>query len=137
MEHPHEPLDAIQIWQDWYKKNRVIAQLDQPLVSKDSRENLHDTTNAVDKLPDWRSHYKELIEDAPQPTYNSMYKEKATDYFGDTIAEFADELTGEELFNCFLAAANKNLGRVKKEYDQAKELVNLLLNTKPKNKTNV
>lgn len=38
MEHPHEPVDAIKEWQDWYKKHRIVAQMDEPLVTKDSRE---------------------------------------------------------------------------------------------------
>jgi len=135
MEHPHEPIDVIQGWQEWYKKNRVIAQMDEPLVSKDSRENLHDSSNAVDKMPDWRSFYAELIEDEPKQKAVTTIKEKATEWFADTIAEFFNELTGEELFECFLTAAANNLQHVKKECDQAQTLVDLLCcknhNTKP------
>jgi hypothetical protein len=126
MEHPHEPIDVIQNWQEWYKKNRVIAQIDEPLVSKDSRENLHDSTNAVDKLPDWREFYAELIEDKPMTTENLTLKQKTTEWFADTIAEFCNELTGEEMFECFLSAAINNLDCVKKEYDKAQILVDLL-----------
>jgi hypothetical protein len=33
MEHPHEPIDAINSWQEWYKNNRVVASLNKPLES--------------------------------------------------------------------------------------------------------
>jgi hypothetical protein len=125
MEHPHEPIDVIQNWQDWYKKHRVIAQLDEPLVSKDSRENLHDSSNAVDKLPDWRTFYAELLEEPQTQEITPTDKQKAIDYFADTIAEFS-HLSGAELFECFLTAAVNNLESVTKEYDQAKALVDFL-----------
>ena len=135
MEHPHEPIDVIKEWQEWYKKNRVITQMDEPLVSKESRENLHDSSNAVYQKPNWRSFYAELIEDTPEPFDNSVYKQKATECFGDTIAEFFNELSGAELFECFLTAANNNLNHVKTEYDRAQDLVDLLSCKNPIDKT--
>jgi hypothetical protein len=126
MEHPHEPVDAIKSWQEWYKTHRMVAQLDQPLVSKDSREKLHDTTHAVDKLPNWREHYAQLITDPFEPMDNTVHKQKAFEYFADTLAEFANELTGRELFDCFVKAATEAMEHEKKEYEQAKELLDLL-----------
>jgi len=126
MEHPHEPIDVIQGWQDWYKKNRMIAQMDEPLVSKDSRENLHDSSNAVDTLPDWRTFYAELLEDTPKPMTTSTANQKATEYFADTIAEFAEELSGTDLYKAFYTAAYKNMESLKKDYDKARELVDML-----------
>ena len=126
MEHPHEPIDVIQGWQEWYKKNRAITQMNEPLISKESRENLHDSSNAVDQMPDWRSFYAELIEDEPKQKTVPKIKEKATNWFADTIAEFCNELTGEELLECFLTAAVINLHHVKKEVEQAQILVDLL-----------
>jgi hypothetical protein len=126
MEHPHEPVNVIQDWQEWYKKNRVIAQMDEPLVSKDSRENLHDSSNAVDTLPDWRTFYAELIDEPQTQVTVPSNKQKAIDYFADTLAVFNGILTGSELFECFLTAAVDSLNVVQKEYEQAKDLVDLL-----------
>jgi hypothetical protein len=118
-----EPMDAIHKWQEWYRSNRVIAEIDTPGVSKDSRESLHDTSNVTSVMPEWREAFEKL-------TLNSMettsLKDKATEYFADTIAEFFNELSGAELFECFLAAAYNNAELVKKEYDKAQELVDLL-----------
>jgi hypothetical protein len=57
---------------------------------------------------------------------NTVYKQKAFEYFGDTLAEFANELTGRELFDCFVKAATEAMEHQKKEYEKAKELVDLL-----------
>jgi hypothetical protein len=118
-----EPIDAINKWQEWYRSNRVIAEIDTPGASKNSRESLHDTSNVTSVMPEWREAFEKL-------TLNSMettsFKEKATEYFADTIAEFFNELSGAELFECFLTAAHNNAELVKKEYDKAQELVDLL-----------
>jgi len=79
MDISNKPMETLQQWQEWYRANRKVASLDEPLVSKESRENLHDTVNAVDALPDWRTHYKELISD--METNNDIFKQKATEYF--------------------------------------------------------
>lgn len=108
MEHPHEPLDAIKKWQEWYKSNKVVASLDKPLVSKDSRENLHDTTNAIENLN------------------KKIWLQKAEEHFADTLAEFQYELSGKDFYQAFCKAANTNMEIAQKEYERAKELVDLL-----------
>jgi hypothetical protein len=118
MDHPHEPLDVIEKWQQWYKKNRVVAELDEPLVSKQSREKLHDTTNAVP-----------TISAAMNNTATEKLKKQAQDYFADTLAEFANELSGKDLYEALVAAVNYNLEVVKKEYEQAKEFADLVQGT--------
>jgi hypothetical protein len=126
MDVSSKPMETINQWQDWYRKHRVVAELDAPGVSKDSRENLHDTTNATDTMPDWRSHYKALIEeDANNP--NAIYMRKVTEHFADTLCEFQNELTGEQFYNCFLAAALDINKSAKEEYDKTKQLVDILL----------
>jgi len=115
MDHPHEPLDAIKKWQEWYKQNRIVAEIDTPLISKQSRENLHDTTNVATSMTD--------ALDQKQITEN---KKKAQEYFADTIAEFANELSGRDLYEALIAAATYNLETLKKEYDQAQEFVALV-----------
>jgi hypothetical protein len=118
-----EPMDAIHKWQEWYRSNRVIAEIDEPGVSKDSRESLHDTSNVTSVMPEWREAFDKLT---LNPMEITNFKEKATEYFADTIAEFFNELSGAELFECFLTAAHNNAELVKKEYDKAQELVDLL-----------
>ena len=119
-------LEPIKEWQAWYQNHRVVAEMDEPLVTKDSRENLHDTSNAVDTLPNWREHYAELIGGNVSLEEESIYKQKATEYFADTIAEFCNELTAEELYACFERAARQNLEAIQKEYDMAMDLLDLI-----------
>lgn len=108
MEHPHEPVDAIKEWQDWYKKHRIVAQMDEPLVTKDSRENLHNTTDAVES------------------TAKAMWMQKAKEHFADTLAEYQYELSGKDFYKAFYQAAYEYLEATKKEYERTKELVDML-----------
>lgn len=117
-----QPMDNIKEWQKWYRENRVDV-INEPGETKTSRESLHDTSNAVDTMPDWRGYYKKLIKN---PTETSVFKEKATAYFSDTLAEFANELTAAEIFDCFLAAAREQLNHIEKERVRALELVKLI-----------
>lgn len=129
MEHPHEPMDAIKNWQDWYKNNQQVAQMDEPLITKDSRENLHDTSKATDVFTDWRSFYKEMAQEEKEEVKQQLEKElinKATSYFADTIAEFLPELGGKKLYECFVAAATDSMLHAEKEYDNNKDLIDLL-----------
>lgn len=114
MDVSDKPMETINQWQDWYRKHRSIAQLDEPGVSKDSRENLHDTSNATDTMPDWQSFDK------------NIYIQKTIECFADTLCEFQCELTGEQFYNCFLAAANQVSNNAKADYDKTKQLVDIL-----------
>lgn len=108
-----DPMDVLSNWQRCYKASSVVAEMTEPLLTKASRENMHNTINATDKFPE---------------TFlqSEKYKKKATEYFGDTICEFFNELSGEELFNCFCEAAKENLTSVEKEYKNAKTLMELI-----------
>ncbi len=44
MDTTQEPMDTVKSWQDWYRKHQVVASMEEPMASKDSRENLHDTS---------------------------------------------------------------------------------------------
>jgi hypothetical protein len=105
------PMNSIDEWQKWYKQNKVVAELDEPMVTKSSREKLHDTTNTKTSLADM------VCEVAMQ---------KATGYFGDTLAEFSSDLSAQQLFQALLNAAHDNYEAIKKEHDHAKEFLNLL-----------
>lgn len=118
-----EPLQAISKWQEWYRANRVIAEIDTPGASKDSRESLHDTSNVTAVMPEWQSMMKNIDWSSMDKT---VFKAKATEQFSDTLAEFCNDLSGAELFDCFLKAAGEHAVIIKKEYESALELVQLL-----------
>jgi hypothetical protein len=84
-----QPMDIIQEWQDWYRK--------QP-------KNFQTETKAIQK----------------------QMKTKAEEHFADTIAEFCSEISGKEMYEAFYAAALQNMEHHKKEYQKAKELIDLL-----------
>ncbi len=129
MQHPDKALNTIYAWQQWVKNNRVVAEMDEPLATKDSRENLHDTSKATDAIPDWRNYYKELAEDTAKTLISALEKtaeQKATEYFADTITEFLPELGGEKLYECFMNAANQSFEFAQKEYDNNKDLIDCL-----------
>jgi len=112
MDTTQEPVEAIKNWQDWYRSHQVVAQMDEPLVTKDSRESLHDTTNAVGTL----------LETDPK----ARWIEKAREHFADTLAEFQYELSGKDFYKAFYQAAIENMGHAEKEYQRTKELVDML-----------
>ena len=112
MDTTEEPIETIQSWQDWYRKHRIVAQMDKPLVTKDSRENMHDTTNATD-----------ILEDSAA---KAMWMEKAKDHFADTLAEYQYELSGKDFYKAFYQAAHENMEVARKEYERIKELVDML-----------
>lgn len=126
MEHPDKALNTIYAWQQWAKNNRVVAEMDEPLATKNSRENLHDTSKATDVIPDWRNYYKELAQDTAETLIAALEKtaeQKATEYFADTITEFLSELGGEKLYECFVAAATQIYKIADKEYQCNKALM--------------
>ena len=108
MDLTDKPMEAIDQWQEWYRNTRVVAEMDEPLVTKDSREALHDTQHAVETVS------------------KAYWMKKAQEHFADTICEFTNELTGQELYKAFYAAACENLSIASKEYAKAKSLVDCL-----------
>src|SRR5210317_658566 len=107
MDTTREPLEAIDAWQKWYKENKVVAELDEPLITKDSRKSMHDTTNVVNST-------------------KVMWTQKAQEHFADTLAEYQYELTGKDFYKAFYTAAYENMECARKEYERAKELVDML-----------
>jgi hypothetical protein len=100
MSDKNEPVDTIQEWQKWYKQNE---------------------TNQITM-----GHLASLTEEKLTEYIKTTSMKKAQEYFADTIAEFANELTGIELYKAFYAAAQENLDLVGKEYTKAKQLVDCL-----------
>lgn len=106
-----DPMDAIQTWQSWFRENRVVAEIDAPGKSKDSREALHDTSKSVASLNE---------------AVTAQAFEKAKEYFADTMAEFWSELTGPQLYKAFYAAAIEQLQYQEKELKKAQSIVDML-----------
>jgi hypothetical protein len=115
MKHLREPIDTIIEWQKCYKNKQVVASLDVPMASKDSRENLHDTSNTMTTILD------------PLLTTDSRHQ-LIVNNFSDTIVEAMADHSGAEIYKCFLQSAQENLKHCKKEYENAKQLVDYLTN---------
>ena len=118
MDTTNEPIETINQWQEWYRRHRVVAEMDQPLVTKASREFMHDTSKATTTL--------DGSDNLLTGYCRTMWMEKAQEHFADTIAEFTYELSGKELYKAFYAAAIDNLAIAEKEYNKAKQLVDML-----------
>jgi hypothetical protein len=138
---PEDPLNHIKTWQAKFKEHKKqcgVAELDEPLVSKDSRENLHNTSNAVDSIKDWRTFWKDVLDESGAHVYpenelnqaiqkqKTMAKQKTIDNFLDEICCALEEMSGEEVFDCFLEAVQSQHEYTKKEHDKTNELMNLL-----------
>jgi hypothetical protein len=109
MDTTHEPVHAIKEWQDWYRKHRVVASVDEPLVTKESRENMHETTKISD-----------------EQKAKEMWIEKVKEQFCDTLAEYQYELSGKDFYKAFYQAAAEQMNIAEKECQRSRELVDLL-----------
>ena len=142
---PEDPLNHIKTWQAKFKEHKQqcgVAELDEPLVSKDSREKLHDTSKAVDSIKDWRTFWKDVLDESGPwiSTENelteainqqkTMTKQKIVDDFLDTLCGAFEELSGKEVFDCFFEAVQSQHEYTKKEYDKTNELMDLLIELK-------
>jgi hypothetical protein len=142
---PDDPLKNIIAWQTKYKELKQecgVAEMDTPGTTKDSREALHDTSNATDAIKDWRSFWKDVL-DVPGTWDSSehelteainqqktMAKQKIVDDFLDTLCGAFEELSGEEVFDCFFEAVQSQFDYTKKEHDKTSELLDLLTGLK-------
>jgi hypothetical protein len=142
---PEDPLNHIKTWQAKFKEHKQqcgVAELDEPLVSKDSRENLHDTNNATDSVKDWSTFWEDVLDDfKSEDNFENelataikqqiaMAKQKTVDNFLDTICCALEEMSGEEVFDCFLEAVQAQHEYTKKEFDKTNELMDLLIGLK-------
>lgn len=99
MDITDKPMETIKQWQDWYHGNQ---------------EN---------KAPFNCSSFDDVFMD------NAVYKQKAIEYFSDTIAEFNNEMSGLELFECFKKAVSNYYNAQQKELNRTKELFDLVNKT--------
>lgn len=125
-----------------HKKECGVAEISTPGTTKDSREALHDTSNATDAVKDWRSFWRDVLEDSGQwigtedeltettKKQKTMAKQKIVDDFLDTLCGAFEELSGEEIFDCFFEAVQNQFDYTKKEHDKTSELLDLLAGLK-------
>lgn len=112
MDITEKPMETIDAWQKWYKENKIVAEINEPLVTKDSRENMHNTTNVINSLEG--------------ASVKAMWMEKAKEHFADTLAEYQYELSGKDFYKAFYQAAVEAMECANKEYERTKELVDML-----------
>jgi hypothetical protein len=133
-----DPIKNIITWQTKHKQIKQecgVAEMDTPGTTKDSRKALHDTRNATDSVKDWRSFWKDVLEDSDQwidelteatKKQKTMAKQKIVDDFLDTLCGAFEELSGKEIFDCFFEAVQSQFDYTKKEHDKTSELLDLL-----------
>ena len=136
-----DPIKNIITWQTKLKQIKQecgVAEMDTPGTTKDSREALHDTRNATDSVKDWRSFWRDVLEDSGQwigtedelteatKKQKTMAKQKIVDDFLDTLCGAFEELSGKEIFDCFFEAVQSQFDYTKKEHDKTSELLDLL-----------
>jgi hypothetical protein len=121
-----------------HKKECGVAEMTTPGTTKDSREALHDTKNATDSVKDWRSFWKDVLgdpnawigtEDELTEAINEQKtkaKQKTIDEFLDTICCGLEEMSGKEVFDCFVEAIQSQHEYTKKEYYKTIDLMDLL-----------
>jgi hypothetical protein len=136
-----DPLNHIKAWQakcKEYQQQCGVAEMNTPGTTKDSRETLHDTSNTTDVIKDWRTFWKEVLDEPGAHVYPeeeltqaiqkqlTRAKQKTIDNFLDEICCALEEMSGEELFECFVEAVQSQHEYTKKEYDKTNKLMNLL-----------
>lgn len=107
-----DPIQAIDAWQKWYKDHQEVVPLDKSVASKDNPETICTTSETTCTMTNTEA--------------KTMWVEKARAHFADTLALYQYELTGKDFYKAFYAAAYENMTHAKKEYDAAKELVDML-----------
>jgi hypothetical protein len=134
---PEDPLKNIITWQTEYKQIKQecgVAEMDTPGTTKDSRESLHDTKNATDSMGDWRTFWKEVLDETEEnfkiEEKMSVHKQKTIDDFLDTICCALEEMSGEEVFDCFFEAVQSQHEYKEKEYNKINELMDFLIGLK-------
>ena len=116
--------DDMDAWLSWHRSHRIVAQMDEPQATKESREKLHDTSNASAVFPDWRNFMKELtdIVEKDANDYKEQFKIQAKSRFYDVICDYFTELTPEDFHDALVDAASKYLEDTRLEYEKCRKL---------------
>jgi len=119
-------LFSFDTWKTQTKKIKEecgVAEMNEPGVTKDSREGLHDTLNATDSIKDWRTFWSEVLNEPEENPDLNRAKQETVGDFADTICCALEKMSGKEVFECFLEAVQDQHSYTKKEYDKACELL--------------
>jgi hypothetical protein len=125
-------------WKTQFEKHKQecgVAEMTTPGTTKDSRESLHDTSNATDSVKDWRTFWKDVLEEFSTEDklteainqQKTMAKQKAVDDFLDTLCGALEELSGEEVFDCFVEAVQSQWDYTRKEHEKTNDLFKRVL----------
>jgi len=116
--------DDMAAWLSWHRSHRIVAQMNKPRVTKESRENLHDTSNASAVFPDWCNFMKELTDTVEKEAndYREEFKIQAKSRFYDVICDYFTELTPEDFHEALVDAASKYLESTRIEYEKCCKL---------------
>jgi hypothetical protein len=87
-----------------------------------------DVDQPMEAIKEWQDWYRKnpIVLESQVKAMEQEMKEKAQEHFADTIAEFSCEVSGKEMYKAFYAAAFQNMEYHEKEYQRAKELVDML-----------
>jgi hypothetical protein len=116
MEETNQAMAAVQQWQKWYRENKIVADPEEPLVAKDQRDGLHDTSNTAETLDDMPN----LL------SYSYDAKRNAFNDFSDILASYMSTLGGKELYKIFFEAAQEYNRILEAEHKQGEDLLNCL-----------
>lgn len=116
--------DDMDAWLSWHRSNCIIAQMDEPQATKDSREKLHDTSNASAVFPDWRNFMKEIVNTVEKENneYKDEFKIQARSRFYDVICDYFTELNPEDFHDALVDAANEYLENSRLDYEKCRKL---------------
>ena len=125
-------LNQIKTWQDKFKECKQqcgVAEMDTPGTTKDSREALHDTSNATDSIKDWRSFWSEVLD---EPQIKKEDRQEAINGFADTICCALEKMDGKEVCECMFVAVTQQFEYTLKEHNKSIELLNAFVNASEK-----
>jgi hypothetical protein len=136
IEFPEDAFKHVITWQTKLKKHKQQSEviemdtLETSGKTKDSHENLHVVNNATDHIKDWRTFWKDVLEEDKDPLALAEIKDKVIKDFLDTISLGLEELSGKEILDCFIQAVENEHTYRMKESNKVSELFNLLLQPK-------
>jgi len=114
-------------WKAQFEKHKQecgVAEMTTPGTAKDSREALHDTSNATDTIKDWRTYWAEMLDESKEELdLSSCDKQETIRDFADTICCALEKMNGKEVFECFAEAAQEHFEYTQKEYEKICELI--------------
>jgi hypothetical protein len=133
IQFPEDALKNVITWQTKFtqhKQQNMTTKMNTPESIKDSREQLHTVENATDHITDWRTFWKDVLEEKKDPLVLAELKDKTIKDFLDTISCALEQLNGNEVFDCFVQAVENEYHYKTKEYDRVDQLFNLVMQPK-------